>query len=113
MNDGVLGSWSVGGEQTHTLDHPPVIRTGLVKAANGVYAAGLVLMRDGTDKLIPWDGAGVVAGVCNTPCDTATEASCAYLAHGTVKAGLLTKTAAAALVTADLRALETHGIYAV
>jgi hypothetical protein len=113
MNDGVLGSWTVGGEQAHTLDHPPIIRTGLVKAANGAYAAGLVLMRDGTDLLIPWDGVGIVAGVCNVPCDTATETSCAYVAHGTVKAGLLTKAASAALVTADLRALETHGIYAV
>lgn len=111
-NEGVLGTFSFKGEHAHTMDHPPVLRQGAVKVSSGVYPAGLVLMRDAQDKLVPWDGSATPAGVCDVPCDTATSASCIYLAHGSVRAAALTKTGGAPLTPADLRSLEKATIYA-
>lgn len=112
-NEGLLNTYSFNGERAHTQDHPPVLRTGTVKASNGVYAAGLVLMYNTDGYLVAYDGDddSVIIGVCDESCDTATESTCIYLAHGTCRASCLTKTSSASLATADVQALELRGIY--
>lgn len=118
MNEGVLGTWSFGGDHAHTQDHPPVLLSGAVAVNSGVYPAGLVLMRDEDGDLAPWDGIGDpedevngIAGVCDMRCNTADQVSCVYLAHGTVRAAVLTKAGGAALTAAEKDLLVQATIY--
>jgi hypothetical protein len=109
-NEGVLGKWHFGGEHAHTPDHPPVLLSGNKKSGSGAFAAGLLLARDASGELIPYAGAGTLVGVCDSPADEEAE-SCVYLAHGTVKARLLTKEGGSALAAADILALNVLTIY--
>lgn len=113
LNEGVLGTFSFKGDHAHTMDHPPVLCSGAVKQNNGVYPAGLVLMRDGDGTLVPWDGAATPTGVCDLPCDTATLPACVYLAHGTVRAAVLTKAGGAALTATETALLAQATIHSV
>ena len=109
MNEGVLAKLSFGGETAHTSDHPPVLLSGSKKAGSGAFTAGLLLARDAAGEFAPYTGTGTLAGVCDEPCDADAE-TCVYLAHGTVKARLLTK-GGAAVAADDVAKLHTITIY--
>lgn len=116
---GKIGSISMEGERAHTAHHPPILQNRAVKAANGVYPAGLIASEDANGDLVPYTGAETGVGsvpvcVIDEPVDTATETSVQVLVHGTVKESLLTKDAAAdPAEAADIRKLMNIGIYAV
>lgn len=110
INQGVIGTFEFGGETAHTGDHPPVLLSGVKKAGSGAFTVGLLLARDNAGEFSPYDGTGTLAGVCDEPRgDDAAE--CVYLAHGTVKARLLTRDGGAALSAADVAALNAMTIY--
>lgn len=110
LNQGVIGKFKFGGETAHTGDHSPVLLSGPKKTDSGFFPAGLLLAREASGELAPYDGNGALAGVCDEPCE-ADSAECVYQAHGTVKARLLTKHGGAALDAADVAALHALTIY--
>lgn len=115
MINGKIGSFSIEVKRAHTVDHPPILRAGLVKADNGTYPAGLIVMRNADGELVPFTDAetDTPVGVVDEQIDTAEESACMYLVHGTVLATLLKKGEGLAAELDDQRKLETIGIYAV
>ena len=111
VNEGVLGRHHFGGEHAHTEDHPAVILSGKVKAGTVAMPAGMLLAVDGNGDIIPYAGTGLV-GVNDLPYAVGDEV-CTYLAHGTVKARLLVKSGNAPAVAADIKALNTMGVWPV
>ncbi|MBU1002785.1 MAG: hypothetical protein KKE73_09705 [Proteobacteria bacterium] len=113
--NGVVGTFNYGGVRASTTGHPPVFETGVVKADNGIYPAGVVLAKDGDGKLVPCEDlvAETVQGVNDAPVDTSVDTVAQYLVHGTAREDMLVKGAAAtALTVADIAELKTVGIFA-
>lgn len=113
--NGKITTVTIGGERSHTHDHPPVVRSGKVKSGNGIYDTGLILMRDENQLLIPYVG-GVddqPCGVCDGSVNTSEQSTCPYLVHGTAKERLLKLASNSAPESADIIKLETLGIYPV
>lgn len=116
MSDAKIGTIVINEEAARGAGHPPVIVTRAVKPAQGVLPAGL-LLQNSPSGLIPWNpaqegGPAAVAGVLDVACDTATQASCLSIIHGSVRLPCLKvgavaqaapdETAQAALLTAGL-----------
>ena len=109
--DGKIGSLSSLVIQVVAAGHPPVIMTGPVKAATGQWEPGTILIRDG-GKLAPWDGlAGDPMGVLTEACDSDTQLSANYLAHGTAVIENLKLADGSAPTETQIFALAKAGIY--
>lgn len=111
---GKVGSFSFEGERAHTTSHPPIFKSGAVKADNGEYPAGVVLAANTDGDLVPCEdlASETIGGINDAPVDTSEETVARYLVHGTVRKDALLKGAAGtALTDADVAALEAVGIY--
>lgn len=106
---------SAGGERAHTDHHPPILGNYAVLADNGEYPIGLIVQFDAGGNLIPYTATtDMPVGVIDEPVDTGDEGSVLMLRHGTVRRDLLKVGADGDAATdADIKLLETIGIYAV
>jgi hypothetical protein len=119
-NEGLLFNKTFGADAAHTEDHPPIFRNGLLADDHDEIAPGTVIADtgDGLDayRIIPEvDNVeahpnGDIVGVAEFGAK-ADETAVTYLAHGTVKKGLLTVADGSAFT--DYAALHKLCIYEV
>lgn len=93
--------------------HSPVVVAGKIKADDGVYPTGM-LVKVGSDGET-WEQTatgGAHTGVIDSQIDTATDTNGLIVVHGSVNLDVLCiGNAAAAPAAADLRTLQTNGIF--
>jgi len=93
--------------------HPPVVVAGKIKANDGVYLTGM-LLKVGVDGET-WEQTatgGAHAGVLDSQIDTAVDTNGLIVIHGSVNQDVLCiGNAGDAPAAADLRALQTAGIF--
>lgn len=110
--DGKIGSLSYDDKKVRGSGHPPVLRTGKVKADNGAYPMGMIASKDTNGDIVPYDVAETFYGVLDEACDTATTGAANAIVHGSVlQEELKANIAGDAPDATLLEVLFSNGIY--
>ncbi len=108
--DGNIGRLTTKVVQVTAAGHDPIILTGAIKQNQGLWAPGTILTREG-GELSPWNGTGDPVGVLADQCDSSSQASANYVAHGLVVTELLKKADGSAPTQTEIYALHQITIY--